>query len=82
MRAISRVVTVGVIAAAGILGSGTASAERGAVYDVASGGGQTRAQGCWAAECGGDPKPFVLVPPICYAHEGSQYVPQCQDGFY
>jgi hypothetical protein len=35
--------------------------------------------GCWAAECPGDPVPWKLVLPICYAHEGSQYLPQCQD---
>ena len=34
-------------------------------------------KGCWAAECGADPIPWKLVLPICYAHEGSQFVPQC-----
>ena len=40
---------------------------------------QTGQTGCWAAECGAPPVPIKLVDPVCYAHEGSQYVPQCQD---
>jgi hypothetical protein len=37
------------------------------------------AKGCWEAECGAGEVPIKFVWPSCYAHEGSQYLPWCQD---
>ena len=65
------------------LASGSAAAAGpgapGAASKVAVEAGHGDTKGCWAAECGGGTVPWKLVLPICYAHEGSQYVPQCQD---
>jgi hypothetical protein len=56
-----------------------ASTSANATSKVSVEAGQTSAKDCWQAECGSGPVPWKLVLPICYAHEGSQYVPQCQD---
>jgi len=59
--------------------SAAAASTSAATSKVSVEAGQTSAKDCWQAECGSGPVPWKLVLPICYAHEGSQYVPQCQD---
>lgn len=80
MNIVSRLVIGSAItvAALGAVSGSASAGGSGTVYDIATGGGQQRAEGCWEAECGGSVKPFKLILPLCYAHELSHLVPQCQ----
>ena len=77
MRPIVRLATVAMFVLAALGPVSAVNAAQESKLTAAHGQGATRT--CWAAECGAPPVPIRLVDPVCYAHEGSQYVPQCQD---
>ena len=82
MSRAARLVGIVVLSLASVVGLGASAA-------AADGGTTLRAtltvappvKHCLEAECGADEVPIRFVDPSCYAHDGADALPWCQDIF-